>query len=117
MVVDLGPEVAVLPAHRLFNKNRFNFQTVQRATDVIDHHVSRLNRILRRVGSEPTALEEVTRGIFARRALIGGNLYAALSEIVAHIELLEDAGDIELTDDRKLRWKGTENFRELIRAK
>lgn len=117
MVVDLGPEVAVLPAHRLFNKNRFNFQTVQRAADVIDHHVSRLNRILRRVGSEPTALEEVTRGIFARRALIGGNLYAALSEIVAHIELLEDAGDIEFTDDRKLRWTGTENFRELVRVK
>ena len=91
--------------------------TVQRAADIIGHHVSRLNRILRRVGPEPTALEEVTRGIFARRALVGGNLYSALSETVAHIELLEDAGDIELTTDRMLRWTGTENFREIVRVK
>ncbi|MCI0438208.1 MAG: hypothetical protein L0177_03650, partial [Chloroflexi bacterium] len=114
MVVDLGPDVAVLPAHRLFNKGKFNFQATSRAQEIIDHHAQRLGRILRRVGPQPAPLEEVTRGIFSKRKLIGGNLYAALSEIVAHIELLQDAGDIELTDDHRLRWTGSEYFREAI---
>ncbi len=114
MVVDLGPDVAVLPAHRLFNKGKFNFHTTSRAQEIIDHHAQRLGRILRRVGPQPAPLEEVTRGIFSKRKLIGGNLYAALSEIVAHIELLQDAGDIELTDDHRLRWTGSEYFREAI---
>ena len=45
---------------------------------------------------------------------MGGNLYMALSEIVAHIEMLEDAGDIEVWEDMRLRSKGSENFREMI---
>jgi glyoxylase-like metal-dependent hydrolase (beta-lactamase superfamily II) len=110
----LGPDVAVLPAHRLFNHGRFNFEGAGRATEVIEHHAQRLGRILRRVGHQAVALEDVTRGIFEHRKLIGGNLYAALSEVVAHVELLEDAGDLEVTDDFRLHWKGTENYRQLI---
>ena len=35
-VADLGTEVAILPAHRLYNKHhKFNFQTAQRAADLI----------------------------------------------------------------------------------
>lgn len=113
-VVDLGEKVAVMPAHRLFNRNKFNFQTVSRASEVIDHHADRLGRILRRIGPEPTTLENITRGVFSKRKLIGGNLYAALSEIVAHIELLEDIGDLEVSDDKSLRWTGTENHKQFV---
>lgn len=113
-VVDLGEDVAVLPAHRLFNRNKFNFQTVSRATEVIDHHADRLGRIVRRIGTKPTTLESITRGVFSKRKLIGGNLYMALSEIVAHIEILEDVGDLEVTDGQGLRWTGTENHKEFI---
>lgn len=113
-VADLGPDVAVLPAHRLFNHGRFNFEGAGRAGEVIEHHVQRLGRILRRIGHQAVALEDVTRGIFEHRKLIGGNLYAALSEVVAHVELLEDAGDLEVTDDFRLHWKGSENYRQLI---
>ena len=62
------------------------------------------------MGTEPTSLEHITRGVFARRKLIGGNLYMALSEIVAHIELLEDTGDIEVWEDMRMRSKGSENY-------
>ena len=106
--------MSVLPAHRLFNRNKFNFQTVSRASEVIDHHADRLGRILRRIGPNPTTLESITRGVFSRRKLIGGNLYAALSEIVAHIEMLEDLGDLDVAEDQSLRWTGTENHRQFV---
>lgn len=114
LIGGLGDDVAVLPAHRLFSKGRFNFETTARAEQILEHHAVRLGRILHRMGSEPTSLERITRGVFARRKLIGGNLYMALSEIVAHIELLEDAGDLEVWDDMRLRANGSENYRDLV---
>ena len=114
LISDLGEDIAVLPAHRLFSKNRFNLETTKRAGEILEHHALRLGRILHRVGKEPKSLEDITRGVFARRKLIGGNLYMALSEIVAHIELLEDAEDLEIADDARLRWTGSDNYRQLI---
>ncbi len=115
-VADLGPEVAVLPAHRLYNNHKFNFQTTQRAGDLIRFHARRLGRILVTAGPEPRPLEDVTRRTFERRKLEGGNFFAALTEVVAHIELLEDAGDMEVTDDHRLRRTGRENYQEVLRA-
>ena len=68
-VADLGPEVAVLPAHRLYNNHKFNFQTTQRAADLIRFHARRLGRILVTAGPEPQPLEDVTRQTFERRKL------------------------------------------------
>lgn len=115
-VADLGPRVAVLPAHRLYNNHKFNFQTTQRAADLIRFHARRLGRILATAGPEPQPLESVTRRTFERRKLEGGNFFAALTEVVAHIELLEDAGDLELLDDGRLRRGGSENYQELLRS-
>ena len=115
LIADLGDDVAVLPAHRLFSKNRFNFETTRRAGEILEHHAVRLGRILHRLGDAPTSLEAITRGVFARRKLMGGNLYMALSEIVAHIELLEDAEDVEIGDDMRLRSTGSANYKDLIR--
>ena len=115
-VVELGPQVAVLPAHRLYNNHKFNFQTTQRAADLIRFHARRLGRILVTAGPEPQPLEDVTRRTFERRKLEGGNFFAALTEVVAHIELLEDTGDLELTADHRLRRTGRENYQELLRA-
>ena len=110
----LGPDVAVLPAHRFFNHGEFNFETPDRAGEIFQHHLRRIDRILARIGTEPVALEEVTRGIFAYRKLLGGSLKMALSEVVAHIELLQDAGDLEVNADRKLRWKGSERYKSIF---
>lgn len=114
MVADLGPTVAVLPAHRLFNRSKFNFLTVTRADDLIQHHAQRLSRMLARLRSETLNLEQLTRRIFERRKLEGGNLFAALTEVVAHIELLQDAGDLEVGDRGQLRPTGAENYQQLI---
>jgi hypothetical protein len=39
---------------------------------------------------------------------------AAMAEMVAHIEPLEDTGDLELTDRRELLRTGSENYLEFI---
>ena len=115
-VADLGPEVAVLPAHRLYNNHKFNFQTTQRAADIIRFHARRLGRILVTAGPEPQPLEDVTRLTFEQRKLEGGNFFAALTEVVAHVELLQDTGDLEVLDDNRLRRTGGENYQELLQA-
>jgi hypothetical protein len=38
----------------------------------------------------------------------------ALSEMVAHVELLFDLGDLELNEDRQLVRTGHENYRQFI---
>jgi len=45
---------------------------------------------------------------------LGNNLRSALAEVVAHIELLEDTGDLEITDRRELFRTGRENYLEFI---
>ena len=113
-VVDLGPEITVLPAHRLFSRNRLNLHGTSRAGEVISHHARRLGGILRKLDSGTTTLEGVTRGIFERMKLTGGNLRAALSEVVAHVELLEDTVDLKVEADGSLHRTGSENYRKMI---
>ena len=112
---DLDDEIAVLPAHRLFNRGKFNFVSVGRAGEVIDHHGERMEQILDRIADRPAGLEEVTRGVFERRKLTGGNLFMALSEVVAHVEVLQDVGDVEFTGESELRRTGSREFRQFVR--
>ena len=95
-VIQLGEKYNVMPAHRLYNKGNFNFLTVDRAQEIVTHHGKRLSRIFNYLGKGSSTLEEMTRGIFERSKLLGGNVFAAMSEIVAHIEYLEDTGDISV---------------------
>ena len=113
-VADLGQQISVLPAHRLYNRDKFNFLNTRRADEILRHHTARLGSLLARIGAEPTGLEDVTRGIFDRRKLMGGNLFAALLEMVAHIEVLQDTGDLEFTGQREIRATGRDNYRQLV---
>ena len=112
---DLGETRAVLPAHRLFNRGQFNFVSVNRAGEVITHHGERMSQIVQHLDDRPTGLEEVTRGVFESRKLSGGNLFMAMSEVVAHVELLQDFGDVEFTEEAELRNTGSEEFRDFVR--
>ena len=113
-IMQLDPDTTVLPAHRLFNKNRLNLLTVKRAGEIVEHHLDRLHQIVLGVGQKHMSLREIARGIFSQRNLQGGNLYSALSEVVSHIEVLVDAGDVKVMDDGDVHWQGTENFRQVI---
>ena len=113
-VADLGPSISVLPAHRLYNRSRYNFLNATRGTELIQHHAKRLARTVKRISNRPVTLEQLTRAIFDRGKLMGGNLYAALSEMVAHLELLEDTGDLKVNDGCQLEATGSANYRQWI---
>ena len=114
-VADLGPSISVLPAHRLYNRNRYNFVNATRGTELIQHHAERLASTVSRVANRPVGLEQLTRAIFDRTKLAGGNLRAALSEMVAHVELLEDTGDLKVSDGGQVEATGSANYRQWIR--
>ena len=65
----------------------------------MEHHVRRLSKLLEVIEEKESSLEDLTTGIFSRGKLLGSNLMAALSEVVAHLEFLEDVGDIEVGED------------------
>ena len=114
VVSDLGEGVQVLPAHRYFNRDHFNFINTGRARDIIQHHGERLAHIVEKLNGGEMGLEDLTRGIFEHRKLESDNLLAGLSEIVAHVEVLEDLGDVEVIDGIRIIGTGQSNHREFI---
>ena len=113
-VADLGPSISVLPAHRLYNRGHYNFVNATRGKELIQHHAERLASIVSRVANRPVGLEQLTRAIFDRGKLAGGNLRAALSEMVAHVELLEDTGDLKFNGGGQVEATGSANHRQWI---
>ena len=108
-VIELGNSYTVLPAHRLYNKSHFNWQGVERAGDILKHHEKRLDQMLKKLQGKTSNLEETTKGIFERSKLLGSNLYPAMSEIVAHLEFLEDAEDISINASGQISIQGDGN--------
>ena len=98
----LGNEYSILPAHRLHNKGEFNWIDQSRGLEIISHHEKRLKRIIQRLNYNSDSLEDLTRGIFEKSKLLGSNIFATMSEIVAHLEFLEDCKDIEVSNSGKI---------------
>jgi len=113
-VMEFGTSLSILPAHRLYNRNSFNFLTLIRAEEIICHHAQRLSRVLERAGDDPAGLEEFTWMLFRRGTLAGRGLYMAMSEVVAHIEVLLDVGDLEQTVDGRFKKTGSTNYMGFI---
>ena len=51
-------------------------------------------------------MEDLTRGIVEISKLLGANIFAAMSEIVAHLEFLEDCNDINVSNSGKITVTG-----------
>jgi hypothetical protein len=115
IVVDLGKDTQVLPAHRYYNRDHFNFIDTHRAQVILDHHGQRLGNIIEKVGTSSVDLENLTRGIFSHRELLSDILLAALSEIVAHVEILEETGDLVVTEDGFISRTGNSNYLEFLK--
>ncbi|MFW6195108.1 MAG: hypothetical protein ACOC5M_01125, partial [Chloroflexota bacterium] len=98
----------VLPAHRLFNRGEFRVATVsQRAEETVQHHLERLGRLLEITGEGRTDLESVTRELFSHRPVLDGfQFLSAVTETIAHLEVLELAGDVEVTDEGRIHCSG-----------
>jgi hypothetical protein len=63
-------------------------------------------------------LSEVTRKLFSHLQLDNQLFRMAFTEVISHVELLEEMGDITLVGDqaRTVQWSGTENFADFFEA-
>jgi hypothetical protein len=68
------------------------------------------------IGGGADTPAKITQELFPPRKLTGGGFFAAVSEVVSHLELLADMGDIEVSEDGGLRRNGTANYRAEIQA-
>jgi glyoxylase-like metal-dependent hydrolase (beta-lactamase superfamily II) len=89
------PLKATFPAHRLFYNGRFNLlDSCQRAKEIIQFHIDRCRDILKIVDDKPAGIDEIVVRHFPPSRLAGMGKSMAENEIRAHLEIMEDCGDI-----------------------
>lgn len=122
-VAALGDDIRVLPAHRAYHRGEFNLVGLERATQIVDHHVERCQNLLDLLKAQPRDLASLTRQHFAHRELTDGNFFLAMSEVMSHVELLMETGDVSIEGSSatvesggSVRWNGTESFAGFIEA-
>ncbi len=118
----MGDHIAVLPAHRLFNRGQFNLVGLHRAREIVEHHVQRCQDLVDILRRGPRDLVSLTRDHFSHRELTDSNLFLAITEVMSHVELLEETGDVSVDGDLglgesggRVRWNGSESFSNFIR--
>ena len=117
-VAHLGEDITVMPAHRAYFRGKFNPIGLDRALVIADHHRSRCHDLIDLVRKETMDLSEVTRKLFSHLKLDDQLFRMAFTEVISHVELLEEMGDITLVGDqaRTVQWSGAENFADFFEA-
>ena len=106
----------ILPAHRLFNNDKFNIRNLQRSKDIIRHHSTRLKRILDVIESGIENPPEITKQLFPAKKLVGGGFFAALSEIISHLEMLHDTNDVQILPTGNVKSTKQNNFLDVVNS-
>ena len=124
----LEGDITVLPAHRAFHRGQFNPIGVSRATEIREHHRNRCYELTQVMKAGPKDLVTITREYFSDREVEAQNFFLAFTEVMAHIELMQEAGDIStnsgtsggrlwsngLGPDVPINWNGTDQFSVFI---
>jgi glyoxylase-like metal-dependent hydrolase (beta-lactamase superfamily II) len=89
------PLKATFPAHRLFYNGRFNLlDSCRRAKEIIQFHIDRCRDILKIIDNKPIEIKDIVLQHFPPSRLAGMGKSLAENEIRAHLEIMEDCGDI-----------------------
>ncbi|MBM3154292.1 MAG: MBL fold metallo-hydrolase [Chloroflexi bacterium] len=110
--------IPAFPAHRLFYNSQFNLisDVSHRARDIIQFHLDRCRAILEIIGDGTISLEEIAVRHFPSALLQGMGKTMALNEILTHLELLQDCGDVQLLGEKgdKAKRTGLEGYAKTI---
>ena len=108
------PLQATFPAHRLFYNGQFNIihSSSDRANEIIQFHIDRCRDILNIVDNKPTRIKDIVLQYFPSSLLAGTGEIMAQNEVMAHIEMMEECGDIRLAGEKKdvVQCTGSNNF-------
>jgi len=110
---------ATFPAHRLFYNGRFNLiDSSERAKETIRFHIDRCRDILRIINGKPAGIGDIVVQHFPPSRLDGTGKALAESEIRAHLEVMEECGDIRWTGGSKklIQRTGTSNYLRIVEA-
>ncbi len=124
----LEGDITVLPAHRAFHRGKFNPIGLERATEIMEHHRNRCHELTEVMKAGPMDLVSLTRKYFSDRELDDRNFFLAFSEVMSHLELMQESGDVSATMDPAngsvwsnglgpgvlVRWEGSELFSTFI---
>lgn len=115
-VESMGDDISVLPAHRAFHDGKFNLVGLERAGEILEHHRTRCGELIDLVRRGSKDLETITREHFSRLKLDGIAYYLAHTEVMSHLEFLQESGDVALAggDGQMVSWNGTELFSTAI---
>jgi len=111
-VENLGDDITVLPAHRAVHRGKFIPIGLERVGELLEHHRDRCYRLLELVKDNTNEMASITRKLFGGQRLDEVNFYLAYTEVMSHIEFLQECGDVEMVgeDGRLVRSNGTERF-------
>ena len=114
------PTNATLPAHRLFYDGKFNIidNCAQRARQIIHFHIDRCRAILVIMDIKPIRIDKIVENYFESSQLKGVGRKMAYDEIMAHLELMEQYGDICWADDEReiVKYKGSNRYLSAIHS-
>ncbi len=108
----LSKEASVLPAHRAFHNGKFNLVGLERAWEILEHHRTRCSELIDLIRRGSDDLESITRNHFSNHQLEGVSYYLAHTEVMSHLEFLQQNEDIEMVgkEGKMVQWNGTDNF-------
>jgi glyoxylase-like metal-dependent hydrolase (beta-lactamase superfamily II) len=116
-IAEQNPDILVLPAHRLYYKDRWNnLRLKERLDELFEHHVQRCASILGIVASGEMHADDIARRHFKESLLQGLGKRMAAIEIVSHAELLAACGDLQAVDKHTYAATGTQHFEDVIQA-
>lgn len=113
---ETNDEILALPGHRLYYDGRWNFFRLKdRSAEIIEHHIDRCRDIERILGKGSKTVREIMQEHFEPSLLEGMGFYMARNEILSHLELMVDCGDIRTIDEEPITGIGSGNFESHIR--
>ena len=127
-VAAMEGDITVLPAHRAFYRSRLNPIGLERATEIVEFHRNRCHELTDIMKAGPMVLDSLTRKYFSDRKLEEQNFFMAFSEVMSHIELMQESGDVSIIADPAggrvwsnglgpgilVRWEGSDLFSDFI---
>ncbi len=108
------PFPITFPAHRLFYNGQFNTinSSSERAKEIIKFHIDRCSDILTIIDGRPSTINDIAIQHFPPSLLSGTGILMAQKEITAHVEVMEECGDICWVGENKdmVENKGSNNY-------
>lgn len=111
------PDILSLPGHRLYYYDQWNtFQLADRSREITEHHITRCREIMTVLEDGPKTVKEIVTAHFEPSLLEGMGFYMAKNEIISHLELLIDCGDVQPADVQYASRNGSGHFSSHIQA-